>query len=121
MATIIRLSDRRRSRQRSVFFTRPELNQLLSLYSRQVARGEWRDYAISQHDGAALFAVFRHTQESPVYTVVKAAQMGDKPGGFTLLHGRQRLAQGKRLAEVIAALPRALRGTVLRFEGESAR
>ena len=58
MSKVFRLADYRR-RQKRIFFTRPELHQLLSLYSRQVARGEWRDYAIDQQDGAALFSVFR--------------------------------------------------------------
>ena len=29
-----------------VFFDRRELNQLMRLYGRMVAAGEWRDYAI---------------------------------------------------------------------------
>jgi Protein of unknown function (DUF2794) len=106
MATFFRLSDYRR-RQRNVFFTRPELNQLLSLYSRQVARGEWRDYAIDQRGGAALFAVFRHTQESALYTVVKTG--AGRPGDFAVLSGRHRLAAGKTLAEVLASLQKKLR------------
>ena len=55
-----RLSDARRT----LYFTRSELNQLLGLYSRNVARGVWRDYAIDHRDGQALFSVFRHTHES---------------------------------------------------------
>jgi len=119
MATLLRLSDYRR-RQRAVFFTRPELNQLLSLYSRQVARGEWRDYAIDQREGAALFSVFRHTQESALYTVVKTAPGSGRQGDFALLSGRQRLATGKALAEVMASLQRKLRGKAVRLDGESA-
>ena len=41
MANIVRLSEIRR-KAKPTFFSRPELNQLLSLYSRQVARGLWR-------------------------------------------------------------------------------
>jgi Protein of unknown function (DUF2794) len=109
MATVLRLHDHRR-RARAVFFSRFELNQLLALYSRQVARGEWRDYAIDQRDGAAHFAVFRHTQECALYTVVKTAPGAQRPGDFTLLSGRQRLAGGKTLGEVLALLRASLRG-----------
>jgi len=105
MATVFRLSDLRR-RVRPVFFSRAELNQLLSLYSRQVMRGEWRDYAIDQHDGAALFSVFRHTQESALYTVVKTATGAGRPGDFMLLSGRRRLASGAALADVLSGLKR---------------
>jgi hypothetical protein len=119
MATIFRLSDFRR-RQKTIFFSRPELNQLLSLYSRQVARGEWRDYAIDQRDGAALFSVFRHTQESALFTIVKTPPGASRQGDFTLLGGRHRLASGKPLADVLASLQRQLRGRSTRQDGETA-
>jgi hypothetical protein len=120
MATLFRLSDYRR-RQKAVFFSRPELNQLLSLYSRQVARGEWRDYAIDQRDGVALFSVFRHTHEGALYTIVKSAPGTSRQGDFTLLTGRQRLASGGALGEVLSSLQRKLRGKMARLDGESVR
>jgi hypothetical protein len=116
MATLFRLSEYRR-RPKAIFFSRAELNQLLSLYSRQVMRGEWRDYAIDQREGAALFSVFRHSQESALFTIVKTA-----PGGFTLLSGRHRLAAGKALSDVLGRLPRsARRGSLLPLDGERRR
>lgn len=114
MATIYRLNHYRR-RPRPIFFSRAELNQLLALYSRQVARGEWRDYAIDQRDGAALFSVFRHTQESALYTIVKSA-----PGSirdFILLAGRQRLASGKTLPDIMAVLERNLGRRAILLDG----
>jgi hypothetical protein len=118
MATIFRLQDHRR-RSKVVFFSRFELNQLLALYSRQVARGEWRDYAIDQRDGAALFAVFRHTHENALYTIVKTAPGLGRHGDFTLLSGRQRLASGKLIGEVLASLQRTLRGRAVVLDSES--
>lgn len=115
MASLFRLSDYRR-RQKPVFFSRPELNQLLALYSRQVARGEWRDYAIGQRDGAALFAVFRHTHESALFTLVKTAGRG-WPSEFVLLAGRQRLAAGKALSEVLASLQKQLKWSARALDG----
>ena len=61
-ATVLPLRDYRATR-RPLYFTRSELNQLLGLYSRNVARAVWRDYAIDHRDGMALFSVFRHTHE----------------------------------------------------------
>jgi hypothetical protein len=98
-ATVLPLRDFRGGR-RTLYFTRPELNQLLGLYSRNVARGVWRDYAIDHRDGQALFSVFRHTHESAVYTIVKSVG----PGGeahFTVLSGRQRVRAGKTLPETL--------------------
>ncbi|HUB95537.1 MAG TPA: DUF2794 domain-containing protein [Stellaceae bacterium] len=107
MSTVLRLADYRRKHKR-VFFSRPELHQLLSLYSRQVARGEWRDYAIGQQDGTAQFSVFRHTHESPLYTVIKAAPGTGRPADFVLRRGRQCLASGAALADVLPSLLCAL-------------
>ena len=107
MSSVYRLPDLRR-RHKRIFFTRGELNQLLSLYSRQVMRGEWRDYAIDQHDGAALFSMFRRSQEMPLYTVVKTAPGAGRQGDYQLLSGRQRLATGMTLSDVLAQLQRLL-------------
>jgi uncharacterized protein DUF2794 len=99
-ATVLALGDYR-TRQRTIYFTRPELNQLLGLYSRHVIRGEWRDYAIDHRDGMALFSVFRHSQEGPVYSIVKIAGSADRPAEFEVQHGRQKLRAGHSLAEAL--------------------
>jgi hypothetical protein len=120
MATILRLHDYRR-RSKPVFFSRSELNQLLALYSRQVARGEWRDYAIGQRDGAALFAVFRHTHECALYTIVKTAPGLNRHGDFTVLGGRQPLGGGKTVGEVLTILRSSLRGRAVLLDSEGRR
>ena len=119
MATLHRLGDYRR-KAKAVFFSRTELNQLLSLYSRQVMRGEWRDYAIDQHDGVALFSMFRRTQELPLFTVVKAAPGTSRHGDYVLLSGRQRIASGSTLGDVLARLQRLLGERSLRLTESSA-
>jgi hypothetical protein len=99
-ATVLALSDYR-SRLRTVYFTRPELNQLLSLYSRQVARGAWRDYAIDHRDGMALFSVFRHTHEAPAYSIIKTAPAQTRPSEYIVRSGRQRLRVSRNLTEAL--------------------
>jgi hypothetical protein len=100
-APVLALRDYR-SRQRTTFFTRGELNLLLGLYSRNVARGVWRDYAIDHRDGMALFSVFRHTHEGPAYRIVKTAAGTVQPAEFVVLYGRQRLAASTSLAEALS-------------------
>ena len=102
-ATVLPLRDNRRQRH-PLYFTRSELNQLLGLYSRNVARGIWRDYAIDHRDGQALFSVFRHTQEAAVYTIVKSLGPVPSPGQpeFTVMSGRQRLRAAEDLADALA-------------------
>ena len=98
-ATVLPLRDHRSAR-RTLYFTRPELNQLLGLYSRNVARGIWRDYAIDHRDGQALFSVFRHTHESAAYTIVKSYSAG--AAEYSVLSGRQRLRVSRTLVEALA-------------------
>jgi hypothetical protein len=99
-ATVLPLRDYRTDR-RAQFFTRSELNLLLGLYSRNVSRGVWRDYAIDHRDGRALFSVFRHTHESALYTIVKFAPSAGAPAEFFVMSGRQRLRSGPTLAEAL--------------------
>src|ERR1700680_4020292 len=105
-ATVLPLRNQRSAR-RTLYFTRSELNRLLGLYSRNVARGIWRDYAIDHRDGQALFSVFRHTHEGAVYTIVKSLGPGAVHGAgpapgqaeFTVLSGRQRLRSARSLED----------------------
>jgi hypothetical protein len=99
-ATVLPLQDYR-ARRRPQFFTRAELNQLLGLYSRNVSRGVWRDYAIDHREGRALFSVFRHTQEAAIYTIVKSAAASGSPAEFIVMSGRQRLRAGSTLADAL--------------------
>ena len=47
------------SRRGDIAFDRRELTQILNVYGRKVASGEWRDYAIDTLKEKAVFSVFR--------------------------------------------------------------
>src|SRR5258708_29076165 len=99
-AMVLALGDYR-AKHRTLYFTRPELNQLLGLYSRHVARGVWRDYAIDHRDGMALFSVFRHTHEAPAYSIIKTAPVQTRPIEYIVQSGLQRLRASRHLAEAL--------------------
>jgi hypothetical protein len=107
MSQLIRLADRRPS-LRHLFFTRAELNLLLSLYSRRVAAGEWRDYAIDHRPGIAVFSVFKHSYAGPAFAVVKYLNR-DRSMDFRALSGGRRIKQSKDLADVLDVIERQLR------------
>jgi len=107
MSQLIRLAERR-PHPRHLFFTRGELNLLLSLYSRRVAAGEWRDYAIDHRPGIALFSVFRHSFAQPVFAVVKFLNR-DRSIDYRALAGGRRIKQSKDLADVLGVIERQLR------------
>ncbi len=99
-ATVLSLGDHR-ARQRTLYFSRSELNQLLGLYSLHVIRGVWRDYAIDHSPGFARFSVFRHTHEAAAYTIVKTALSSGRPTEFIVQSGRQKLRVSRNLAEAL--------------------
>jgi hypothetical protein len=91
-----------------VFFERRELNQLLGLYGRMVAAGHWRDYAIDGLAEAAVFSVFRHTGETPLYRIEKRPALARRQGAWLVLaHGGLVLKRGYELAHVLRVFDRA--------------
>ena len=85
-----------------VFFERRELDQLLRLYGRRVAAGEWRDYAIDGLRDAAVFSVFRRAAENPVYKIEKRPALAHRQGAWAVIgQGGLILKRGHDLAQVL--------------------
>ena len=59
--------------------------EILSLYGRMVAAGEWRDYAIDMGREKAVFSVFRRTTEYPLYRIEKDPQLARKQGAYSVV------------------------------------
>ena len=100
-------AQRAHAKPQSVFFQRDELDVILSLYGRMVAKGEWRDYAMGGDKTHAHFAVFRRSAEQPLYRIEKWPEMARKQGAFVLLGQQgQVLKRGHKLQDVLAQLER---------------
>lgn len=69
-----------------ISFSRQELNQLLSVYGRRVAEGEWRDYAIDMLKDRAVFSVFRRTAEAPLYRIEKMPKLARRQGAYSVIN-----------------------------------
>lgn len=98
MARVIRLAEHpaaQRRKAQPVQFTRSEINQLMSLYGRRVAAGEWRDYAIDCRPDAAVFAAFRGTNQRPALTVQKLAS------GFVVIRDDGRRQRAATLSQAL--------------------
>lgn len=109
MSHVVRLSDVQRQRRGRVAFSRAELSQLLNIYSRRVARGEWRDYAIDHGVAMAAFSIFRHSYERPVYVVAKL--VGPRGAHFAVFdHQNNSINRGETLAEVLSVFHAPGRG-----------
>ena len=68
-----------------VTFSRHELKRILDLYGRQVAAGEWRDYAIDFLKDRAVFSVFRRSSEVPIYRIEKNPKLERRQGAYSVI------------------------------------
>ena len=100
MAQLLRLADYRRVKRR-VSFSQQELRELLNVYSRRVVTGEWRDSAIDHLTGMAVFSIFRHSCDAPLFRVAKVA---GRSGGdeYVVVSGMERLKSGRSIREVLS-------------------
>ena len=104
-------APKKRRNAKPLYFSRQELMQLLNVYSKRVAQGEWRDYAIDHEPGLAVFSIFRHTCEQPLYSVVKTTGTGPKAQRQTLFqvfNGRHRMARSASLEDALSIFERKL-------------
>src|SRR6202008_5031830 len=89
------------------FFERRELDQLLRLYGRMVAAGEWRDYAIDGLKDFAAFSVFRRASEAPLYRIEKHPALARRQGAWVVVgQGGVVLKRGHELAQVLKLFDR---------------
>jgi hypothetical protein len=96
-----------------VSFDRRELGQILRVYGRMVAAGEWRDYAIAAMRDLAVFSVFRRTAETPLYRIEKRPKLRARQGAYAVVGmDGQVLRRGHDLDQVLKVLERRLIGPV---------
>ena len=94
----------------TITFDRHELREILDLYGRKVAAGEWRDYAIDFTREKAIFSIFRRAAEYPLYRVVKDPALAGKQGVFSVVTTTGLiLKRGSDLKRVLAVLDRKLK------------
>ena len=65
-----------------IHFNRKELEMILRVYGRRVAAGDWRDYALDFGRDKAVFSVFRHTSEVPLYRIEKCPNLARRQGAY---------------------------------------
>lgn len=96
-------------------FDRREMGQILNVYGRMVAAGEWRDYAIDWLRDRAVFSIFRRASEMPAFRVEKHPKLRAKQGAYAVVGANgQVLKRGHELKQVLrvfdAKLIRAIEG-----------
>ncbi len=96
-------------RDATVYFVRTELTQILNIYGRLVAAGEWRDYAIDHMKEQAVFSVFRRTSDVPHYRIIKEPGLANMQGAWRIVGANgQILKRGKELKALLRYFDRHL-------------
>jgi hypothetical protein len=92
-----------------VTFDRAELNRILAVYGRMVAAGEWRDYALDFLDEMAVFSIFRHASEMPLFRIEKHPKLRGRQGQYSVVAaGGLILKRGHELAQVLKIFDKKL-------------
>ncbi len=98
----------------TVSFGRLELGEILNLYGRKVAAGEWRDYAIDFGRDKAVFSVFRRASEVPLYRIEKCPRLARRQGAYSVVAATGLiLKRGHELTRVLAVLEKGIRLAVV--------
>jgi len=85
-----------------VAFQRQELSEILKVYGRMVAAGEWRDYALDHGRDEAVFSIYRRMGEVPMYRVTKTPKMARRQGAYAVVSAQGLiLKRGHDLAQVL--------------------
>ena len=96
-------------RDATVYFVRSELTQILNIYGRLVAAGEWRDYAIDHLKDEAVFSVFRRASEMPHYKIIKEPALANMQGAWRIVGANgQILKRGKEVKTLLHYFDRHL-------------
>lgn len=95
------------SQPSQIAFDRRELSEILRVYGRKVAEGEWRDYAIDHLVEKAVFSIFRRSSEMPLYRIEKNPRLARKQGAYSVIApGGMILKRGHDLQKVLRVLDR---------------
>ena len=96
--------------QSVVAFDRFELREILNLYGRKVAAGEWRDYAMDFTPTRAVLSIYRRTSEYPLYRIEKDPKLAHKQGAYSVVTQTGLiLRRGHELARVISVLDKKVK------------
>lgn len=88
----------------AVTFTKHELNAVLNVYTYQVMKGIWRDYAMDFTRTMAVFSIFKHSGEQPLASVVKIPSNTATGFVYEVFYDRKRLTRTPFIDKALEAL-----------------
>ena len=99
----------KKTEKKFIFFSKIELTSILNLYSKQVSKGYWRDYALDSKIDNAIFSIYRHSQDKPTYQIIKNSQKGfrNKPS-FHIKKGEEVISKSISLFTILSNFEKKL-------------
>ena len=101
--------DLKNIEKKFIFFSKIELTSILNLYSKQVSKGYWKDYALDSVVDNAIFSVYRHSHDQPTYQIIKYSQKGfrNKPS-FYIKKGKEVISKSNSLIAILSNFEKKL-------------
>ena len=65
------LSSSSKFNNSKLYFSKYELNRILSCYSSGISNGYWRDYSIDFKKNEAVFSIYRNSNTNPIFLLIK--------------------------------------------------
>ena len=89
-----------------LYFSKYELNMILSCYSLGVSRGNWMDYSIYSNKNEAIFFIYKHTSSMPEYSLIKYRNKKENKYFYKLIAGEKNNNDKENIEELISILKR---------------
>ena len=91
------------SDKNTIFFSKLEFTLILNLYSKQVSLGSWRDYAIDSKSDIAVFSIYKHTHDKPMYQFFKTSKKGYRNNpDFFIKDSNKIIYKGKVIEQILS-------------------
>ena len=98
-----------KNEKKFIFFSKLELTSILNLYSKQVSKGHWRDYAIDCKIDNAIFSIYRHSHDKPMYQIIKNSQKRFRNNpSFYIKRGEEIIGKNKNLFTILSNFEKKL-------------
>jgi hypothetical protein len=96
-------NNKKQSDNSIIYFSKNELTLILSLYSKQVSSGLWKDYAIDSKHDIAVFSIYRHTHDQALYQIIKNSKKGHRNNPVFMIKDYNKvLDKGKILSQILS-------------------
>ena len=92
-----------------IFFSKLELTSILNLYSKQVSKGYWKDYSLDSAIDNAIFSIYKHSLEKPMYQIIKNSQKRFRNNpSFYIKKGEEIIGKNKNLFTILSNFEKKL-------------